>query len=101
MGYTIYEPPSGERFLHAYIKFRNDSNESRVFSYDACGVDLDGIEVLPGMVTRYRGVMTKIEKNETYAPGEENSRNLTYNYPVGRLPSRIKCAHVTFDIPHR
>jgi hypothetical protein len=51
------------------------------------------------MVTRYMGVMSIIENNETYPAGDENARRLTFSYPEGRMPTRLKCAVVTFDIP--
>jgi hypothetical protein len=99
MGYTVYEPHKGARFLHAWLRFRNDSGQTRLYGYDGCDLDLDGGQVLPGMVTRYMGVMSIIEKNESYPPGDENARRLTFSYPEGRRPTRLKCGLVTFEIP--
>lgn len=90
MGYTVYEPEGGLRFLHAYFKLRNDSAQTRLFSYDACGLDLGDDRVLPGMVTRYNGLMSKMDKTETFPPGDTSYRMLTFSYPEGRLPTRIK-----------
>src|SRR3954462_11997211 len=50
MGYTVYEAPSGERLIHAYLKVRNDSRQSRVFGYDSCDLDLGQERVLPGLI---------------------------------------------------
>jgi hypothetical protein len=43
--------------------------------------------------------MSKIEKNETYPPGDVNHRALTFGYPEGRLPSRMQCGPLTFEVP--
>ena len=98
-GYTAYEPERGQRFLHAYLKFRNDAAAPRAFGYDTCELDLDGGAVLPSLVVRYNGIAAVMEKNETYAPGEERARHLTFAYPEGKLPTRLQCAAVTFPIP--
>ena len=98
MGYTQYLPRKGDRFLHATFKIRNDGPQPRQYSYDACDVDLEQDLILPGMVTRVMGVMSEMPKTETYGPGESSWRMLTYSYPVGRFPTRIKCAYVTFDL---
>jgi len=99
MGYTVYEPPSGSRFIHAYLKVRNDSRQTREFGYDSCDLDLGGEGVVAGLITRYNGVMSEMDKKEIYPPGDVNYRNLTFTYPEGRLPTRLKCGNVTFDVP--
>jgi hypothetical protein len=99
MGYTEYEPERGQRFLHAWLKLRNEAAAPRLFGYDACALDLDGGNVLPSMVVRYNGVASVMEKNETYAPGEENARHLVFAYPEGKLPTHLQCATVSFPIP--
>jgi len=99
MGYTVYEAPSGERLIHAYLKVRNDSRQSRVFGYDSCDLDLGQDRVLPGLITRYNGVMSKLDSTEMYPPGDVNYRNLSFTYPEGRLPTRLKCGNMTFDVP--
>jgi hypothetical protein len=100
MGYTEYQPKSGQKFLHAWLRFRNDAGAPRTFGYDACDLDLEGgADVLPSLVVRYNGVATLMERNETYAPGEESARHLTFAYPEGKLPTRLRCATVTFAIP--
>jgi hypothetical protein len=98
MGYTVYSPERGMRFLHATFKFRNDAPQPRQFSYDACDMDLEQDRVLPGMVVRVMGIMSEMPRTETYAPGEESWRMLTFSYPEGRFPTRIKCAYVTFEL---
>ena len=100
MGYTEYSPERGMRFLHATFKFRNDSPQPRPFGYDACDLDLEKDRVLPGLVVRVMGVMSEMPRTETYAPGEESWRMLTFSYPEGRMPTRIKCAYVTFELVH-
>ena len=50
MGYTVYEAPSGERLIHAYLKLRNDSRQSRLFGYDSCDLDLGEERVVPGLI---------------------------------------------------
>ena len=99
MGYTVYEAPSGQRLIHAYLKVRNDGPRPRVFSYGACDLDLGAENILPGLITRYNGLMTTVENNETYPPGDVSYRDLTFTYPEGRLPTRLKCGYVTFDVP--
>jgi hypothetical protein len=99
-GYTQYEPERGQRFLHAYLRFRNDGPAPRMYGYDACDLDLDGGNtVLPSLVTRYNGVASVMDRNETYAPAEESARHLTFAYPEGKLPTRLRCATITFPIP--
>jgi hypothetical protein len=100
MGYTEYSPERGMRFLHATFKFRNDGPQPRPFGYDACDLDLEKDRVLPGLVTRSMGVMSEMPRTEVYAPGEESWRMLTFSYPEGRMPTRIKCAYVTFELAH-
>jgi hypothetical protein len=99
MGYTVYEAERGQRLLHAWLRFRNDAAAPRVFGYDACDLDLDDRPVLPGLVVRYNGVASVMEKNERFAAGEENARHLVFSYPEGRLPARLQCATVSFPIP--
>jgi hypothetical protein len=98
-GNTIYEAESGQRLVWAYFKIRNDADATRVLGYDACDLNLGADKVLPAVVTRYNGVASVLEKNETYPPHDVNYRILIYSYPEGPLPSRIKCADMTFDIP--
>jgi len=97
-GNTNYMPEHGMRFLHATFTFQNDGPQPRNYGYDACDLDLERELVVPSMVTRAMGVMSEMPKTETYAPGEKSWRMLTYSYPVGRFPTRIKCAYVTFDL---
>jgi len=98
-GNTIYEPEPGQRFIHAWIKFKNDSPQTRVFSYDACDLDMGDELLLPGVVIRYNGIATEIKRNETYPPGDVSYRILTFSYPVGHLPTRLKCGLTTFELP--
>jgi hypothetical protein len=98
-GYTVYSAPSGSRLLHAYFKFKNDSGQPRVFGYDSCDMDLKGDKVLPGMVFRYNGIMSEMDRAETYDAGETNYRHLAFVYPDGPLPTRIQCGSLTFAVP--
>jgi hypothetical protein len=43
--------------------------------------------------------MSEMDKNEMYPPGDVNYRSLTFTYPAGRLPTRLKCGNVSFDVP--
>ena len=99
IGNTSYLPERGMRFIHAWVKFKNDSGRTRKFSYDACDLDLDDGFVVPAMVTRYNGLMSVIDKDETYPAADVSYRALTFSYPEGRMPTRLRCAHVTFDVP--
>jgi hypothetical protein len=98
MGNTTYTPEKGMRFIHATFKIRNDGPKPRAYSYDACDLDLEGDVVLPSMITRAMGLMSEMPRTETYAPGEDSWRMLTYAYPKGRFPTRIRCAYVTFEL---
>ena len=99
MGYTVYEAPSGSRLMHAYFKIKNDSAQPRVYGYDSCDMDLKGDKVLPNMVLRYNGVMSEMDRAETYAGFETNYRSLVFVYPDGPLPTRIQCGALTFEVP--
>jgi hypothetical protein len=90
-----YRPLPGMRFLHATFTFRNDSAQPRRFGYDACDLDLEQERLVPGFVAPALGMDSK---TETYAPGARMQRTLTFSYPEGRFPTRIKCAYVTFDL---
>jgi hypothetical protein len=98
-GNTIYKAESGQRLIWAYFKIQNSTNQTRVLGYDACDLDLGDGRVLPAIVTRYNGVASELEKNESYPPGDVSYRLLIYSYPEGRLPARLKCADMIFDIP--
>jgi hypothetical protein len=98
-GYTVYTAPSGSRLLHAYFKITNDSPYARVYGYDSCDVDYKGDRVVPGMVFRYNGIMSTMERSETYSPGETNYRHLAFVYPDGPLPARIQCGPLVFEVP--
>lgn len=99
MGYTAYSAPSGSRLMHAYFRVKNDSARPRVYGYDSCDLDLKGDKVLPAMVLRYNGVMSQMERVETYAASETNYRHLVFVYPDGPLPTRIQCGALTFEVP--
>lgn len=99
-GNTRYVPERGQRFLHATLVFRNDAPQARKISYDACDLDLEQQFVVPGLVMRARGIATEMDKTESYAPGETSWRMLTFSYPEGRYPTRIRCAYVTFELAH-
>ena len=98
-GNTILEARSGQRLVWAYFKIRNDAESERVLGYDACDLNLGADRILPAVVTRYNGVASVLEKNEAYPPHDVNYRILIFSYPEGPLPSRLKCAQMTFDIP--
>ena len=98
-GNTIYKAESGQHLIWAYFKIQNATNQTRVLGYDACDLDLGQQRVLPAIVTRYNGVASELEKNESYTPSDVSYRILIYSYPDGRLPGRLKCADMTFDIP--
>ncbi|HXI58568.1 MAG TPA: hypothetical protein VNO55_21015 [Polyangia bacterium] len=99
VGNTVYHPEPGMRFIHAFLRFKNDDRQTRKFSYDACDLDLDDEFVVPAIVTRYNGLMSVIDKDESYPPADVSYRALAFSYPVGRFPKRLKCALMTFDIP--
>jgi hypothetical protein len=88
-----YRPELGMRFLHATLTFRNDSPKRRQFGYEACDLDLEQERVLPHIFSPPLGM-----NSETFAPGQSSSRTLTFSYPEGRFPTRIKCAYVTFEL---
>jgi hypothetical protein len=101
-GHTMYEPAAGQRLIHAYFKFTNDAPKERVFSYNACDLDLDDTQVvLPSLVTRAAGLMTVIDDKESYPPHDSSNRCLTFSYPIGRMPTRIRCAGVAIEIPRQ
>jgi hypothetical protein len=90
-----YKPEPGMRFLHATFTFRNDGDQRRSFGYDACDLDLEQDRLVPAFVSPGSG---KESRSETYAPGARLQRTLTFSYPEGRFPTRIKCAYVTFEL---
>jgi len=98
-GNTIYKATAGDRLIWAYFKIQNSGNQTRVLGYDACDLDLGEQRVLPAVVTRYNGIASELEKNESYPPGDSNYRILIYAYPEGKLPARLKCAGMVFEIP--
>jgi hypothetical protein len=98
-GYTVYSAPSGNRILHAYFKITNETGQTRVYGYDSCDMDYNGDRVVPGMVLRYNGIFSEMERSETYRPGETDYRVLAFIYPDGPLPARIQCGPLRFDVP--
>jgi hypothetical protein len=98
-GNTTYHPDSGNRFIFAYVKFRNDAPVARVFSYQACDLDAGNDVIIPSMISRYNGIATVLDDKESYDPGEVSNRILVFTYPEGRMPTRLRCAYVTFAIP--
>lgn len=98
-GNTIYKPESGQRLIWAYFKIQNSGDRPRVMGYDACDLDMADGHALPALVTPYNGISYEMEKNETYPPGSSNYRVLIFSYPEGRMPTRLKCADMIFEIP--
>jgi hypothetical protein len=96
-GDTHAVPGQGLRFLWAWVTIRNDVNAPRLLGYDSCSMDLDGQDVLPSIVGKWWGHVE--ERAETYAPGESIDRRLIFAYPKGRLPTRIKCGNMLFEVP--
>jgi len=96
---TIYTPPDGERFLHLFLKIRNDAATKRIFHYDACDLDLGDGYVTPGIITNYNGPVRQIDATEPYDSGTENPRWLIFPYPDGRYPTRFRCGGATIDFP--
>ena len=94
---TYAVPEKGLRFLWAWVKIRNDINATRVFGYDSCDMDLDDDAVLPTIVGWLFGTID--ERQESYAPGQIRDRRLIFSYPDGRLPTRIRCGNMIFDVP--
>jgi hypothetical protein len=43
--------------------------------------------------------MSLLDTNETYPPGDVSNRILVFNYPEGRMPTRLKCAYATWEFP--
>jgi hypothetical protein len=96
---TIYTPADGQRFLHMFLKIRNDAQAKRTFHYDACDLDLGEEHVTPGLVTNYNGPVRQIDVAEAYDSGEESPRWLIFSYPEGRYPTRFRCGGATIDLP--
>jgi hypothetical protein len=96
---TIYEPPDGHRFLHLFLKIRNDATAKRTFRYDACDLDLGDAHVTPAVITNYNGPVRQIDTTESYDGGEESPRWLIFSYPDGRYPTRFRCGGATIDLP--
>ena len=96
---TIYTPADGQRFLHLFLKVRNDAPVKRTFHYDSCDLDLGEAHVTPGLVTNYNGPVMQIDTAESYASGAENPRWLIFSYPEERYPTRFRCGGATIDFP--
>jgi hypothetical protein len=96
---TIYTPPDGQRFLHFFLKIRNDAAAKRTFRYDSCDLDLGEDHVTPGLITNYNGPVRQIDPTEAYDSGEESHRWLIFAYPEGRYPTRFRCGGATIDLP--
>jgi hypothetical protein len=96
---TIYTPPDGDRFLHLFLKIRNDAAAKRTFHYEACDLDLGAGHVTPGIITNYNGPVRQIDGTESYDSGTENPRWLIFAYPEGRYPTRFRCGGATIDFP--
>jgi len=96
---TIHKPDDGKRPLYVVLRIRNDGGTRRPFSYDSCDLDLGSENVRPGVVTNYSGVARHFEATEPYDAGEESSRSLTFSYPDGRYPTRLKCQGITIAFP--
>src|ERR1044071_3898404 len=91
-GNTIYKATAGDRLIWAYFKIQKSGNQTRVLGSDPASVALGEQGVPPAVVTRYNGIASELEKNESYPPGDSNYRILIYAYPEGKLPARLKCA---------
>jgi hypothetical protein len=87
----------GSRFLWAWVRIRNDLGSQRVFGYDTCDMDLGDTAVLPALV--YAFLFDSEKRSEEYGPGETISRALIFSYPVGLLPTRIRCGNMIFAVP--
>jgi hypothetical protein len=96
---TIYKPEDGQRFLHLFMKIRNEAPAPRTFSYEGCDLDLSDGRITPGVITNYNGVAQEIAKSESYSPGDEKSRWLIFSYPEGKYPTRLKCQSITIAFP--
>jgi hypothetical protein len=96
-GNTVAVPDDGLRFLWAWVKIRNDLNVPRAFGYDTCDVDLVGRAMVPTIIGKL--FFTVEARSETYGPGETLDRRLIFAYPVGLLPTRIRCANMVWEVP--
>jgi hypothetical protein len=96
IGYTAYKPARGTRFIHTYLKIRNDAATLRGFGYDSCNLDLGEQRIVPSLVTNYYGVQDVVKGDEDYEAGESSHRMLTFSYPKGLNPTRLQCGGVTF-----
>jgi hypothetical protein len=96
---TIYKPDDGQRFLHLYLKIRNDAATRRPFHYDQCDLDLGDRHIEPGLVINYNGPVHEIPTPEAYDAGEESARWLIFSYPEHRYPTRLQCQALTIDFP--
>ena len=70
---TIYKPDDGQRFLHLYLKIRNDAATRRPFHYDQCDLDLGDRHIEPGLVINYNGPVHEIPTPEALHPTERAS----------------------------
>jgi len=96
IGYTAYKPAHGARFIHMYMKIRNDAAMLRGFGYDSCNLDLGEQRIVPSLVTISMGVLDVVKGDEDYEAGESSHRMLTFSYPKGLNPTRLQCGAVTF-----
>ena len=97
--HVVYEPSPGYRFIHAYLRVRNDG-PLRSFNYGWCAMDVDsGEPVRPSLRTPWRGLVVPVDEAENYEAGGEMWRTLTFEYPVGRLPHFLTCGRTRFDVP--
>jgi hypothetical protein len=96
---TIHRPDDGKRPLYVVLQIRNDEGTRRPFSYESCDLDLGSESVRPGVVTNYIGVARHFDATEPYDAGEQSARSLTFSYPDGRYPTRLKCQGITIAFP--
>jgi hypothetical protein len=96
-----FVPADGDRLLYLTITVRNDGRSERQFSYDACDLDAGSKEVLPGLIDRDMTIHALADKVEAFDPGQERGRRLIYSYPADAMPTRAKCANVTFPLPRQ
>ena len=56
---------------------------------------------LPGLIDRDMTIHALADKVEAFDPGQERGRRLIYSYPADAMPTRAKCANVTFPLPRQ
>ena len=99
MGFTAFRPPHGKRFLHIYLRIRNDAKVTRWFGYDSCVVDDGPSWVVPSLVTVAMGVQAVVHGDEEYSSQESSLRMLTFVYSVDSEPLRLRCGAAEFLLP--